>query len=110
MNDTYISQTTVQQVHPSHLSRVDSRTQGQVRKQRPHRSCTQRYVEWIMGKNQKIQRGPGQKIAKVATEISQNSQSAEFRESFEMKVVEHQILCGKLVSQANFKPPSPKLD
>ena len=53
-----------------------------------------------MGKNQKIQRGPGQKIAKVATEISQNSQMAEFRESYEMKVVEHQILSGKVVSQA----------
>ena len=84
----------------AHLSRADSRTQGQVREQRPHRFCTQRYVDWIMGKNQKIQRGPGQKIAKVATEISQNSQLAEFRESFEMNVVEHQILSGKVVSQA----------
>ena len=67
-------------------------------KQRPLRFCTQRYVDWIMGKNQKIQRGPGQKIAKVATGNRQNRHMAEFRESFEMKVVEHQILCGKLVS------------
>ena len=87
-------------VRASHLSRADSRTQGQVPQQRPLRSCTQRYVDWIMGKNQKIQRGPGQKIAKVATGNRQNRHMAEFRESFEMKVVEHQILCGKLVSQA----------
>ena len=58
--------------YEAHLSIADSRTQGQVPQQRPLRSCTQRYVEWIMGKNQKIQRGPGQKIAKVATESSQN--------------------------------------
>ena len=60
------------------LDRANSRTQGQVRQPRPIRSCAQRYVDWIMGKNQKIQRGPGQKIAKVATESSQNSQLAEF--------------------------------
>ena len=84
----------------AHLSRADSRTQGQVPKQRPLRSCTQRYVDWIMGKNQKIQRGPGQKIAKVATEISQNSQLVEFSKSLVMKVVEDQILSGKVVSQA----------
>ena len=53
-----------------------------------------------MGKNQKIHRGPGEKIAKVATGSRQNRHMAEFWESFEMKVVEHQILCGKLVSQA----------
>ena len=53
-----------------------------------------------MGKNQKFQRGPGQKIAKVATEISQNSQLAEFSKILVIKVVEHQILSGKVVSQA----------
>ena len=63
-----------------------------------------------MVKKQKIQRGPGQKIAKVATRNRQNRHMAEFRESFVMKVVEHQILSEKVVSQARFKPPSPKLD
>ena len=87
------------QKYISHLSRADSRTQGQVRQPRPTRSCTQRYVDWIMGKNQKIQRGPGQKIAKVATGNRQNRHMAEFRESFEMKVVEHQILTSKMVLQ-----------
>ena len=51
-----------------------------------------------MGKNQKIQRGPGQKIAKVATKNRQNRHLAEFREAFILKVVEHQILSGKDVS------------
>ena len=50
------------------------------------------------------------KIAKVATKNRQNRHMAEFRESFKMRVAEHQILCGKVVSQARFKPPSPNLD
>ena len=68
----------------THLGRADFRTQGQMPKQRPHRFCTQRYVDWIMGKNQKIQRGPGQKIAKVATRNRQNRHMAEFWERFKM--------------------------
>ena len=79
-------------------------------KLRPIRFCTHRYVVCIMGKKKKFQRDRRKKIAKVATGNRQNRHMAEFRESFEMKVVEHQILCGKLISQANFKPPSPKLD
>ena len=55
-----------------------------------------------------IQTGPTPKIAKVATENRQNRHMAEFRHTLLMKVVGHQILCGKLVSQASFGQPSPK--
>ena len=57
-----------------------------------------------------LQRPKWREIAKVATRNRQNRHMAEFRESFKMKVVEHQILSGKVVLQAKFKPPSPKLD
>ena len=63
-----------------------------------------------MGKNQKIHRGPREKIAKVATENRQNRHLAEFRDALKLEVVEHQILCGKVVSQAKFKPPSLNMD
>ena len=46
---------------------------------------------------------PFEKIAKVATKNRQNRQMAEFRQTSYMKLVEHQILCGKLVSQASFE-------
>ena len=39
-------------------------------------------------------------VAKVATKNRQNRHMAEFRQTKEMKVVEHGILCGKLVLQA----------
>ena len=39
-----------------------------------------------------------EKVAKVATKNRQNRHMAEFRQTKEMKVVELQILCGKLVS------------
>ena len=41
-----------------------------------------------------------EKVAKVATKNRQNRHMAEFRQTKEMKVVEHQILSEKLVSQA----------
>ena len=50
---------------------------------------------------------PFEKIAKVATKNRQNRQMAEFRQTYYMKLVEHQILCGKLVSQASFEWRSP---
>ena len=46
---------------------------------------------------------PFEKIAKVATKNRQNPQMAEFRQTYYIKLVEHQILCGKLVSQASFE-------
>ena len=45
----------------------------------------------------------GEKVAKVATENRQNRHMAEFRQTSYMKLIEHQILCGKLVSQASFE-------
>ena len=50
---------------------------------------------------------PFEKIAKVAT---RNRQKLEFRQIVKMKLVQHQILCGKLVSQRSFESRSPKLD
>ena len=45
---------------------------------------------------------------KVATKKRQNRQLAEFCQSALTKLVEGQILCEKLVSQALFESPSPK--
>ena len=47
-------------------------------------------------------------VAKVATKNRQNRQMAKFRQTIKLKLEEHQILCGKLVSQASFEPRSPK--
>ena len=47
-------------------------------------------------------------LLKVATKNRQNRQLAEFRQSALTKLVEGQILCEKLVSQASFELPSPK--
>ena len=105
-----MSRPSPQRIKLSHLSIADFRAEMHLPKLRPIRFCTHRYVVCIMGKKKKFQRDRRKKIAKVATGNRQNRHMAEFRESFEMKVVEHQILCGKLISQANFKPPSPKLD
>ena len=44
-----------------------------------------------------------EKRAKIATKNRQNRQMAEFRQAFYIKLVEHQIVCGKLVSQASFE-------
>ena len=49
-----------------------------------------------------------EKRAKIATKNRQNRQMAEFRQASSMKLVEHQILCGKLVSQASFESRSPE--
>ena len=46
---------------------------------------------------------PFEKIAKVATKNRQNRQMAKFRQASYMNLVENQILCGKLVSQASFE-------
>ena len=48
-------------------------------------------------------------LAKVATKNSQNRQLAEIFQIFKAKVVGHQILTGKVVSQASFESRSPKL-
>ena len=53
---------------------------------------------------------PFEKIAKVATRNRPNRQKLEFRQIVKMKLVQHQILCGKLVSQSSFESRSPKLD
>ena len=47
-------------------------------------------------------------VAKVATKTRQIRPMAEFRQDSSPKVVGHQILCGKLVSQASFELMSPK--
>ena len=52
----------------------------------------------------------GKKVAKVATENRQNRHMAELRQTYYLKLLGHQILCGKLVSQASFELRSPKLD
>ena len=95
-----MSRPSPQRIKLSHLSIADFRAEMHLPKLRPIRFCTHRYVVCIMGKKKKFQRDRRKKIAKVATGNRQNRHMAEFRESFEMKVVEHQILCGKLVSQA----------
>ena len=84
----------------AHLSIAGFSTEIHLPKLRLIRFCSHRYVVCIMGKKKKFQRDRRKKIAKVATGNRQDRYMAEFRESFEMKVVEHQILCGKLVSQA----------
>ena len=88
--------------HPlwTHLSIADFRAEMHLPKLRPIRFCTHRYVVCIMGKKKKFQRDRRKKIAKVATGNRQNRHMAEFRQTWEINVVEHQILCGKLVSQA----------
>ena len=47
------------------------------------------------------------KALKVATKNRQNRQLAEYGQSALTKLVEDQILCEKLVSQASFTLPSP---
>ena len=42
-------------------------------------------------------------VAKVATKNRQNRPMAEFRQTLKVKLLEHQILCGKLVSHALFE-------
>ena len=79
-------------------SRADFRAPTHLPEQRPMWICTQGYVEYIMDSKKKFHRGIFKKVAKVATRNRQIRHMAEFRESFEMNVVEHQILCGKLVS------------
>ena len=49
------------------------------------------------------------KIAKVATKNRQNRHLAEFRQTSLPKVVEDQILIGKMVSHRSFRSPSQKL-
>ena len=56
----------------------------------------------------KIKRELFNKIAKVATENRQISQLAEFHKSLKMKVVEHQIVCTKMVSQPSIGLFSPR--
>ena len=46
---------------------------------------------------------PSEKVAKIATKNRQNRPMAEFCQTSSPKVVRHQILCGKLVSQASFE-------
>ena len=53
-----------------------------------------------MDSKKKFHRGIFKKVAKVATRNRQNRHLAEFFQSFKMKAVEHQILSGKVVSEA----------
>ena len=65
----------------------------------PHTlKCSLGYADSKMVKLSNIWIGPTPKVAKVATENRQNRHVAEFRLIPLMKIVEHQILCGKLVS------------
>ena len=48
-----------------------------------------------------------EKRAKVATKNRQNRQMAEFCQVSKIKLVEHQIMRGKVVSQASFELRSP---
>ena len=75
----------------------------------PHTpKCSWGYADSKMVKLPNIYTGPTPKVAKVATENRQNRHMAEFHIISIMKVVEHQILCGKLVSYASNNPPNPK--
>ena len=56
-----------------------------------------------MGKKKKIGGGPRKKVAKIATRNRQNRHLAEFRQTYFLKVKEHQILSGKMVLQAKIR-------
>ena len=62
--------------------------------------CTSDHVQLGLVKLEIIKPGVVAPVAKVATKNRQNRHMAEFRQTKEMKVVGHQILCGKLVSQS----------
>ena len=51
------------------------------------------YQFWL-----KIFREHYYEVAKIATKNRQNRHMAEFRKTYELKIVEHLILCGKMVS------------
>ena len=68
--------------------------------------CTSDHVQLGLVKYKILKPAPSEKVAKVASKNRQNRHMAEFCPATVMKVVEHQILSEKLVSQAKFGPPS----